>query len=339
MHEFERPLVTLAVFAFNQEKRIAAAVEGALAQDYSPLEILLSDDCSDDRTFEVMENIAARYKGRHRIVLNRNPVNLGVGGHVNRVMELAKGELVVGAAGDDISVPQRVTRLVGAWVKDGKMADSLCSDLAVIDANGGASGSIINGKPFEGSVADGVAVYFSGIAGAAHAWTARVFDRFGDILPESVCEDRIIPLRSKLMGGALYVPEPLVMYRIHPDNISRFNHTGDDEVLSKTLEIHQRNLNILANYRRDLRAAEEMSLITTGDYCAALSVVLREYDVVSGKIEFLRASPLEKIRMICRSATSKPKLAFKWTVMLVAPFLYLRQQRRNLDIDQSEHSQ
>lgn len=330
MHELERPLVTLAVFAFNQEKLIAAAVEAALAQDYSPLEILLSDDCSDDRTFEVMENIAARYKGRHRIVLNRNPANLGVGGHVNRVMELAKGELVVGAAGDDISVPQRVTRLVDFWVGNAKKADSLCSDLGAISPTGEAVGKVIRGKPFEGSLADGVAVYFSGIAGAAHAWTPRVFDRFGGVLPDSVCEDRIIPLRSRIMGGALYVPEPLVMYRLHRGNISRFGHTKDEELIAKTLEIYRRNLNILDNYLRDLRAAERMSLVTLSEADAAIAVATHMRDKIGKKIEFICASPLRKVRMILQSAVSEPMLAVKWTVMLVAPFLYLRQQRNNL---------
>ena len=44
----DRPLVTFALFAYNQEKYIREAVEGAFAQTYAPLEIILSDDCSTD---------------------------------------------------------------------------------------------------------------------------------------------------------------------------------------------------------------------------------------------------------------------------------------------------
>jgi glycosyltransferase involved in cell wall biosynthesis len=63
----DRSLVTFALFAYNQEKYIREAVEGALAQTYEPLEIILSDDCSSDRTFETMREMAATYDGPHQV--------------------------------------------------------------------------------------------------------------------------------------------------------------------------------------------------------------------------------------------------------------------------------
>ena len=59
----ERPLVTFALFAYNQEQFIREAVEGAFAQTYEPLEIILSDDCSTDRTFEIMQEMASACEG------------------------------------------------------------------------------------------------------------------------------------------------------------------------------------------------------------------------------------------------------------------------------------
>lgn len=47
----DHPLVTFALLAYSQEKYIREAVEGAFAQTYEPLEIILSDDCSSDRTY------------------------------------------------------------------------------------------------------------------------------------------------------------------------------------------------------------------------------------------------------------------------------------------------
>lgn len=37
----ERPLVTFALFAYNQEKYIRRAVVGAFSQTYEPLEIIM----------------------------------------------------------------------------------------------------------------------------------------------------------------------------------------------------------------------------------------------------------------------------------------------------------
>ena len=109
IEENDRPLISFCLFAYNQERFIRKAVEGALSQTYSPLEIVLSDDCSTDSTFEIIKEMTDCYHGLHSIVLNRNPKNLGVGGHVNRVMEIAQGILVVAAAGDD-NIPTRKGR-------------------------------------------------------------------------------------------------------------------------------------------------------------------------------------------------------------------------------------
>jgi hypothetical protein len=52
-NETDQPLVTFALFAYNQEKYIREAVEGAFAQTYEPIEVILSEDYSTDRTFEI----------------------------------------------------------------------------------------------------------------------------------------------------------------------------------------------------------------------------------------------------------------------------------------------
>src|SRR5215470_18905066 len=100
-----KPLVTFYVMAYNQARFIREAVEGALAQTYSPLEIVLSDDCSWDGTFEVMRDAVKGYSGPHTVILNRNPRNLGLSEHVNRIIELARGDLIIAADGDDVSSP------------------------------------------------------------------------------------------------------------------------------------------------------------------------------------------------------------------------------------------
>jgi len=102
-----KPLLTFCVGAYNHERFIEKAVEGAFAQTYSPLQILLSDDCSSDKTFEIMSAMAAAYRGPHKIILNRNDRNLGLAGHVNRAAELMGGELLILSAGDDISLAHR----------------------------------------------------------------------------------------------------------------------------------------------------------------------------------------------------------------------------------------
>ena len=107
----EKTLISFILLAYKQENYIEDAVKGALSQTYSPLEIILSDDNSPDNTYNVMKRIVDEYDGPHRIILNRNPENLGLVQHYNRVVfELSHGDLLVIAAGDDISRPDRALR-------------------------------------------------------------------------------------------------------------------------------------------------------------------------------------------------------------------------------------
>src|SRR4051812_37908507 len=100
-----RPLVSYIVVSFNQERFIREGVESALAQTYSPLQIIISDDASTDNTYAIIQSIHNSYSGRHQVSIRRNPANLGIGPHINELVKLCKGSLVVISAGDDISLP------------------------------------------------------------------------------------------------------------------------------------------------------------------------------------------------------------------------------------------
>ena len=71
--------VTLAILAYNQEQFVDSAVRSALAQVCEPIEILVSDDCSSDGTFDRIQQLVGEYRGPHRAIARRNPENLGIG--------------------------------------------------------------------------------------------------------------------------------------------------------------------------------------------------------------------------------------------------------------------
>lgn len=130
----ERPLVTFALFAYNQEQYIREAIEGAFAQTYQPLEIILSDDCSTDRTFTIMEEMTQKYDGPHRIRARKNSSNKGTLTHVIEVAREAQGTVFIVAAGDDISLPHRTEIIVPFFLRGDFYAAS--SDDLIIDENG-----------------------------------------------------------------------------------------------------------------------------------------------------------------------------------------------------------
>lgn len=208
------PRITLVVLAYNQSRFIDDAVRSALAQtSEEPIEIVLSDDASPDTTFAQMQRLAMAYCGPHQVVVRRNERNLGIGAHFNTVMQAARGRLVVLMAGDDISMPERVSRMAQAWDASNGRLDLIACDLIDMDIDGNNLGRI---APDDLALWRGPhdwARQRPHIVGAGHAITRRQFERFGPLQPGVSLEDQVNTLRAICGGGAVTVREPLVRYR------------------------------------------------------------------------------------------------------------------------------
>ena len=328
----QRPLVTFAVFAYNQEKFIEEAVLGAFNQTYEPLEIILSDDCSSDSTFDLMRSLADTYVGPHQIKLNRNTSNLGVGAHVNKIMSMIEGELIVVAAGDDISLPERTGRLVDLWLKGGRKAHSLYSAAMVVDVQGREM-RIMDSPPPLSTPAAAIQSYLEGVQGCTHAWTRDVFSVFGPILPDTVCEDRVIPLRSMMLGDITYSPDILVRYRVHGSNISHHSSLTPDQVMARAYMLHARNLNIAENYMRDLVFAATCACTASVPWLADATKSARSLrDRQADKVNFHGGGHWRKACLIGKYLFVDPWQALKFAVQWVNPGLYESNQKKNFGV-------
>lgn len=215
------PLATLVLYAYNEERYIREAVASAFAQTYSLLEIFLSDDGSADHTFEIMQEMAAAYQGPHRIILNRNPHNIGIGSQLNAAYQKTQGDFIVLANADDISLPERVAVLVEHWLASNRQASVITSDVAIINAAGQPLGRTMDTETVFASLEDGVRRRFGGVLAASAAFRRDVFTAFGPLPDNLILEDNPLYLRATLLGERLHLRDSLVQYRIHDDNISQ----------------------------------------------------------------------------------------------------------------------
>lgn len=219
-------LVSYCLFSYNQEKYIEESVRAALDQSYSNLEIIISDDASTDTTFSIIESITNEYQGPHKIILNQNEKNLGIGGHVSHICKLvARGEYVITAAGDDISKLHHVQRGVEL------MHDQ---DVYMIDVNGEVidhKSKVIgqrklNFKEKIYTINDYLNVSPIRSFAPGRIIKREVFEKFDLISSNCPTEDSVTVLRSLLLGRFLRINETLVYYRIHDLNISGANNIG-----------------------------------------------------------------------------------------------------------------
>ncbi len=244
----ERPLVSYVVTTYNIEKYVEEAVRCAFAQTYSPLEIVLSDDCSTDNTFEIMKKMAEEYQGPHTIVLNRNEKNLGIAKHMNKAyLELASGEIIVAAHGDDISLPERTEKSY-EFLKQNPQVTAVSFSLDAFNDKGDylKEHSAVVGSIHKYSFSTG-----GNIPAPSRAFYKRVMETFGPLNDDCPTEDELISFRALLLGENVFLPEHMVKYRKHegsssnPENFDKFP-------LEK----------ILAQQDDDMKKAVSLNLIT-----------------------------------------------------------------------------
>lgn len=124
-------LISIIVAAYNAEKTIEQAITSVLNQTYPNFELLVVNDCSKDRTAELVENIAAKDS---RVHLISNVKNRGVSYTRKHGLEEAKGSWIAILDSDDAWAPEKLEKQINLQKK--MNADLLFTGSAFMDSDG-----------------------------------------------------------------------------------------------------------------------------------------------------------------------------------------------------------
>jgi len=212
----QNQLVTFALFAYNQEQYIREAVEGAFSQTYVPLEIILSDDCSTDRTYDIMKEMAENYDGLHDVIVRRNDKNMGTLAHVLTVGRIAKGSVMILAAGDDISLPERSSAQAKVMSENPEIAALTALSIPFIDL----AGEKQTFRPFEEYMEKSLSGQFTYIMnpskfhGCASSYSLEFLKKLPDPEKAVYHEDVAIARCAQIQGRSIAeMQQYVVMYR------------------------------------------------------------------------------------------------------------------------------
>ena len=99
--DLDNPAISVIIPMYNAEEYVGECLDSLLAQTFQDFEVIVVDDCSADKCFELVEGYSPKFKGRLR--LEKTEKNSGGGGYVPRNigMSLARGEYVYFMDADD----------------------------------------------------------------------------------------------------------------------------------------------------------------------------------------------------------------------------------------------
>jgi chondroitin synthase len=231
---YERPKVSIYVPVFNAVEYIEMAIDSALDQTYTDLEVVIVDDGSTDGTAKLIHSL---YSDNPRVVII-SQVNGGISAASNTAVRACRGEFVVQLDSDDILLPQAIEKLLE--VAEGLDVGFVYGDSYLITDDGSEIGPAYSWSVYDrGKLLDGMMIHHP------RMFRMRDFNRttgFDETLSNAVDYDFFLKLSEVTDGYHLQVP--LYLYRQHTSNTSKINTTDQDANTHRAIEMALERLGI-----------------------------------------------------------------------------------------------
>jgi cellulose synthase/poly-beta-1,6-N-acetylglucosamine synthase-like glycosyltransferase len=246
------PAVTVIIAAYNEERDLAAKLENTLALDYpkSKLEIIVTSDCSTDRTDEIVHSFAPR-----GVRLHRQTERLGKTAAQNAAVEKATGEILLFS---DATTHYRadVLRLLMRSFAD--------------ESVGCATGNVIYAHDADSSVSHGTRSYWNyefllkkhesaitsliGVCGCMYAVRRSAYVP----LYHEACSDFLVATTMVRQGlRAVYEPEAVCVEE--PNAKANKELAVRVRIIAQTLADLWRNRDVLNPFRKGFYAVQLLS--------------------------------------------------------------------------------
>ncbi len=209
------PKISLIMSVYNGEDYLRDAIESVLNQTFKDFELIVINDCSTDKTYEILKRFAELDK---RVKVHTNEVNLRLPSSLNKAISYAQGKYIARMDADDICLPERLEKQYNFMENNPSVALSSCRFMTL--KNGVISSGGCGGKSDKESIKALLLVtnpiLHPGIIAKADAIRSLGYDK------NFTCtEDMELWTRFVMAGYDIeIIPEYLMIYRLHDKQIT-----------------------------------------------------------------------------------------------------------------------
>lgn len=220
-----RVSISIALATYNGEVYLKEQIDSFLKQAGRLDELVISDDCSSDSTFEIASNTLK--SASFDVVFNQNQHQLGYSQNFNKALELTSGELIFLSDQDDFWLDNKVGTVEKVFEQD-RSVYLIIHDLEYCDENLRPIGQTKLGRL--SSIGARERSFVTGMATA-------IKREFLDIclpVPRNplITHDLWLHECAYALGVKKVLPEVLALYRRHGTNVTT------DSVLNRGVKTH-----------------------------------------------------------------------------------------------------
>jgi glycosyltransferase involved in cell wall biosynthesis len=214
----EQPVVSVCMITFNHEAYVVQAIEGVLIQKTSfPIELVIGEDCSNDRTREICIEYARKYPEIIRLLLNDR--NIGIAPNFIQSFQACRGKYIALCEGDDYWVdPLKLQKQVDALEQNPIYSMTASNSFILHQDSQIISQADIDISEF--TIQDLLKSNILGSATCSIMFRRDCISRFEiKALQEAPFGDWTLSLFCLKNSKGVYIKEPLCCYRVHKNGV------------------------------------------------------------------------------------------------------------------------
>lgn len=216
--------VSIALASFNGDRFLLEQLQSFNNQTIKPDELIVCDDCSNDKTLSILEGF--KNEAPFEVHIFKNETNIGLNKNFEKAISLCSGDVIFLSDQDDVWFNEKIENILDVFKMNDKI-DVVMNDAYYSDEFLTKSTTTVLEK----------AAHYAGsndghLAGACTAFRRR-FQQFLLPFPESCPPyDIYIHRWSWLLSNKVILEKPLQVWRMHDNNGSSYSEMASPKIES-----------------------------------------------------------------------------------------------------------
>lgn len=213
--------IDVLLATYNGEKYIKEQIDSILDQTYENIRLIISDDCSKDKTQEILKEYE---KKDNRIELYIQEKNLGVVKNIEFLLKQVKNKYYMLSDQDDIWLPEKIEKSLETLLENN--ADLVFGDLEVVNQDlktmypSFGDFMLLNKKIHKYINSNRLNYIYNCVTGCTILAKKETIQKILPLPKKSkyLIHDHWIGLMTSIYGKVAYMPEKYIKYRQHGNN-------------------------------------------------------------------------------------------------------------------------